>query len=117
MKQLRKSEKKILAGVCGGIGAYFNIDPTVVRLILCVVTVLKIWLGIIFYVAAALLMPAAESPFDTEFEASDKKNQESDREEKSSDNADSSPESQEDEVPHTDEEFNNFFKNLSKKNK
>lgn len=117
MKQLRKSEKKIFAGVCGGIGAYFNIDPTVVRLILCVVTVLKIWLGIIFYVAAALLMPAAESTFDTEFEASDKKNQESDREEKSSDNADSSPESQEDEVPHTDEEFNNFFKNLSKKNK
>lgn len=33
-RKLKLSNKnKIIAGVCGGIGEYFNIDPTVVRLI------------------------------------------------------------------------------------
>ena len=32
-KKLYKSEtNKMLAGVCGGIAEYFNIDPTLVRL-------------------------------------------------------------------------------------
>jgi phage shock protein PspC (stress-responsive transcriptional regulator) len=34
MKKLyrSKTDKKI-AGVCGGLGAYFNIDPTIIRII------------------------------------------------------------------------------------
>ena len=32
----RTSENKIIGGVCGGIGNYFNIDPTIVRLIFAV---------------------------------------------------------------------------------
>ena len=36
-RQLYRSDtNKILFGVCGGIGEYFNIDPTIIRL-LCVV--------------------------------------------------------------------------------
>ena len=32
-KQLRRStENKVIAGVCGGIAEYFDIDPTLIRL-------------------------------------------------------------------------------------
>lgn len=45
----------MIAGVCGGIGEYLNIDPTVVRLI----TVLLGFTGtgIIAYLVAAIIMP------------------------------------------------------------
>jgi len=29
----RSRDKKVIAGLCGGIGEYFNIDPVIVRLI------------------------------------------------------------------------------------
>ena len=33
MKKLyRSKESRMLCGVCGGVGEYFNIDPTLVRL-------------------------------------------------------------------------------------
>ena len=43
-------------GVCAGIAEYFNIDPTIVRLIL-VVFCLAGGSGILFYIIAALVMP------------------------------------------------------------
>lgn len=56
-KRLRKSnrEKKI-CGVCGGIGEYFNIDPTIVRLA-WVLLFFAFGVGIIAYIIAALVMP------------------------------------------------------------
>ncbi len=47
---------KKLAGVCGGIGEYFNIDPTLIRL-LCVFLALFGGCGIIAYIIAAIIMP------------------------------------------------------------
>ena len=32
-KRLVKSSNRMLSGVCGGIGEYFNIDPTVIRIL------------------------------------------------------------------------------------
>ena len=56
-KRLYKSKKnKMLAGVCGGIAEYFNIDPTLVRLgwaILCAFA----GSGIIAYIIAAIIIP------------------------------------------------------------
>ncbi|SCP99201.1 PspC domain-containing protein [Anaerobium acetethylicum] len=55
-KKLCKSRtNRMIAGVCGGIGEYLNIDPTVVRLI----TVLLGFTGtgIIAYLVAAIIMP------------------------------------------------------------
>ena len=38
-KRLYKSEtNKIFTGTCGGLGEYFNIDPTIVRLIFVIAT-------------------------------------------------------------------------------
>lgn len=32
-RKLYKSTNRMLCGVCGGIGEYFHIDPTVIRLL------------------------------------------------------------------------------------
>ena len=42
-------------GVCGGIGEYFGIDPTIVRL-LCVLLGCTST-GVILYIIAAIIMP------------------------------------------------------------
>ena len=56
-KKLYKSlvDKK-LCGVCGGIGEYFNIDPTLVRLA-WVLFSLFAGSGLILYIVAAIVMP------------------------------------------------------------
>lgn len=57
-KRLYKIEEgKKLCGVCGGIAEYFNIDPTIVRLIM-VFLVLCAGTGVLAYFVAALVMPS-----------------------------------------------------------
>ena len=58
-KELRKSRDKKIWGVCGGIAEYFDMDPTVVRII-WLVLVLGCGTGLLAYIIAALLMPDAE---------------------------------------------------------
>ncbi|MEM3547344.1 MAG: PspC domain-containing protein [Candidatus Bathyarchaeia archaeon] len=57
VKRLYRSRKnRILAGVCGGLGEYLNIDPVVVRLIWVAISL--VWgFGIILYIIAALIIP------------------------------------------------------------
>ena len=56
-KKLYKSNKdKKLDGVCAGFAEYFNIDPTLVRL-LWVAFSLAGGAGVLFYLIAALVMP------------------------------------------------------------
>ena len=50
-----KTEKKIF-GVCGGLAEYLDIDPTVVRLIWAG-SVIVFGVGVIGYLAAALILP------------------------------------------------------------
>lgn len=57
-KRLYRSRKeKVIGGVCGGIGEYFDVDPTIVRLIWILITVLSAGLGIIGYLVAWLIIP------------------------------------------------------------
>ena len=56
-KRLYKSStNRVLCGVCGGIGEYFNIDPTVIRLIF-VLFVFGVGSGLLAYIVAAIIMP------------------------------------------------------------
>ena len=56
-KRLYKSNKnKMLAGVCGGIAEYFNIDPTLIRLGWIVFSALG-GSGILAYIIAAIVIP------------------------------------------------------------
>lgn len=54
-KRLYKSNNKKICGVCAGIAEYFDIDPTIVRLIWAAFT-LAGGSGIIIYIIAALVM-------------------------------------------------------------
>lgn len=56
-KKLYKSrQNRYVCGVCGGIGQYFNIDPTIIRLI-WVVLILCFGSGILAYIIAAIMIP------------------------------------------------------------
>lgn len=58
MKQLKRSlRNRKICGVCGGLGEYFNIDPTVVRLIWVLVSLASCGTGIVAYIIAAIVMP------------------------------------------------------------
>ena len=52
----RIEEGKKIAGVCGGVAEYFNIDPTVVRLVWALVSCFA-GAGVIAYIAGAIIMP------------------------------------------------------------
>lgn len=57
-KRLYKIEEgRKLDGVCGGIAEYFNMDPTIVRLIWGFFTIFSFGTGVIAYIIAALIMP------------------------------------------------------------
>lgn len=57
MKKLHKSQSdKKLCGVCGGFAEYFNIDPTLVRLLWVLIT-LAGGAGLLAYIIAAVVMP------------------------------------------------------------
>ena len=56
-KRLYKSRtNKKVAGVCGGIGEYFNVDPTLVRLGLVALSFLAGG-GLLVYIVAAIIIP------------------------------------------------------------
>jgi len=46
----------MILGVCGGIGSYFDIDPTIIR-ILFVLAFLGLGAGLILYIIMAVIMP------------------------------------------------------------
>lgn len=56
-KRLKRSAKNsMLAGVCGGIGEYFSIDPTLVRLAWVLFSCLG-GSGLLAYIVAAIVIP------------------------------------------------------------
>ena len=60
-KKLMRSANKMLAGVCAGLAEYWDIDPTVVRVVYAALTVFSAGFpGVLLYIIMALLMPQAE---------------------------------------------------------
>lgn len=58
-KKLYKSrDNSMIAGVCGGIGEYFNVDPTLVRLVWAIAAIPTAVIGaLIAYIVAAIIIP------------------------------------------------------------
>jgi len=52
----RSRTDRMLLGVCGGLGKYFNVDPTLVRVI-AVVSLLLGLTGILVYLILAVVIP------------------------------------------------------------
>ena len=74
MKKLYRSRQDSkIAGVCGGIAEYFNVDSTIIRL-LAILTIFFGGGGIIAYLVAWLVIPLA--PLEGESDSSAKKAEE-----------------------------------------
>ena len=58
-KLYRSTTNRMLCGVCGGLGEYFNIDPTIVRLIWALVGLSGA--GLLAYLIAAIIIPEKPS--------------------------------------------------------
>ena len=59
-KKLYKSNtNKMICGVCGGLGEFFGIDPTIIRLFLAILG-LAGGTGIVAYLLAAVIIPNSE---------------------------------------------------------
>lgn len=56
----RSKNNQMIAGVCAGLGDYFNIDPTVIRLIFVLVTVFGGY-GIPMYIILWIILPEEKS--------------------------------------------------------
>jgi len=56
---MRSRTNRQIAGVCGGLAEYFNIDATIVRLIF-LIAMLAGGPGLIIYIILAVIMPEAD---------------------------------------------------------
>lgn len=57
-KRLKRStSNKIIAGVCGGIGEYFDIDPVIIRIIWVILAFMPSSPGVLAYIICALIIP------------------------------------------------------------
>ncbi len=59
-KKLTRSNNKMLAGVCGGIAEYYDLDPTLVRVCYAALSIFTTGFpGLLLYLILVLIMPAA----------------------------------------------------------
>jgi len=58
----RSTTNKVWAGVCGGIGDYLQVDPTLVRVFFVVGTIITGGLGLLAYIVLIVLMPLPGQP-------------------------------------------------------
>lgn len=63
----RSTTDKMISGVCGGIGEYFDLDPSLVRLIFVLLSFASSGGGLIAYIVAAIVIP--EKPADYSYNA------------------------------------------------
>jgi len=47
----------MIGGVCGGVAEYLDADPTIVRLIVAIGTLISVGLGILAYLIAWIIIP------------------------------------------------------------
>ena len=53
----RPYDDRVIGGVCAGLARYFNLDPTLVRVLTVLVVVLGFFTPVIAYLVAWALMP------------------------------------------------------------
>jgi len=57
-KKLTRSPHKMLTGVCAGIGEYFDVDPTIVRIVWVFLSAFStVFPGLLAYIIATIIIP------------------------------------------------------------
>jgi phage shock protein C len=63
MKRLLRSKTdRMLAGVCGGLAKYFNLDPVLVRVLAVVSLLIFNIMAVIAYILMIIIVPLEDSP-------------------------------------------------------
>lgn len=58
MKKLYRSSNRIVTGVCGGIAEYFDVDPTVIRVVYLILSLFSAGFpGLLLYIILMVLIP------------------------------------------------------------
>jgi phage shock protein C len=62
-RRLKRSNRyRIVAGVCGGIAEYLDVDPTVVRVVYVTASIFSaLFPGVLAYIILTFLMPRADA--------------------------------------------------------
>jgi len=64
MKKLyRSTDDRMIAGVLGGIGKFFGVDSTIIRLLFVVGTLLSVGSFLILYLVAIFIVPQESDVF------------------------------------------------------
>jgi phage shock protein C len=59
----RSRDHKMIAGVCGGLAEYFELDPTIVRVAYVVISIVSAaFPGILAYIILMFVMPPPDPP-------------------------------------------------------
>jgi phage shock protein C len=58
----RSTKNKVVAGVCGGIAEYLQVDPTLVRVFFAIGSIVTGGLGLLGYIVLIVLMPLPGQP-------------------------------------------------------
>lgn len=61
-KLYRSQRNKMLCGICGGLGDYFNLDPTIVR-VLFILFGFCVGAGVLIYLLCAIIIPVNPDEF------------------------------------------------------
>jgi phage shock protein PspC (stress-responsive transcriptional regulator) len=51
----------MLGGICGGLGDYLDVDPTIIRVVWAVLTLITVGIGILAYLVAWVIIPEEEA--------------------------------------------------------
>ena len=60
-KKLRRSNDKMIAGVCAGLEHYFDLDPTVIRIVYVLLSIFTAFAGVLVYLILWLIMPKEQA--------------------------------------------------------
>lgn len=58
----RSLSNRVIAGVCGGLGEYLDVDPTLVRVVFVILAVVTSGLWLLGYIVLLVLMPLPGRP-------------------------------------------------------
>jgi phage shock protein C len=60
-KLYRSSKQRMIAGICGGLAEYFDIDVNIMRLLFVAISLLSVLFPmVIFYIIAWIIVPEEE---------------------------------------------------------
>lgn len=65
-KLMRSTSNRMVCGVCGGVGLYTGIDPTVIRVLYVIISLIAGagFLGLILYFILAVIIPEDDGIVD-----------------------------------------------------